>query len=100
MSLNIKNERTHALVRELAALTGMSQTSAVEDAVRRRLHELQGTKAPRARLTPDYSPDEIERRRVDVERILADFRAHTTPEQRAALATADDDLYDELGLPK
>ena len=34
MSLNIKNERTHALVRELAELTGLSQTSAVEDAVR------------------------------------------------------------------
>ena len=33
MSLNIKNERTHALVRELATLSGMSQTEAVEDAV-------------------------------------------------------------------
>ncbi len=40
MSLNIKNERTHALVRELATLSGMSQTEAVEDAVRRRLAEL------------------------------------------------------------
>jgi len=39
MSLNIKNERTHALVRELATLTGMSQTEAVEDAVGRRLAE-------------------------------------------------------------
>ncbi|GAA3922622.1 type II toxin-antitoxin system VapB family antitoxin [Microbacterium invictum] len=99
MSLNIKNEGTHALVRELAALTGMSQTSAVEDAVRRRLHELQGETGG-VRASPDYSPEEIERRRVAVDRILADFRAHTTPEQRAALATADDDLYDELGLPK
>ena len=40
MSLNIKNEETHRLVRQLAELTGMSQTSAVEDAVRRRLDEL------------------------------------------------------------
>jgi hypothetical protein len=40
MSLNIKNERTHALVRELATLTGMSQTDAVTDAVERRLAEL------------------------------------------------------------
>ncbi len=40
MSLNIKNERTHALVRELATLSGMSQTEAVEDAVRRRLAQL------------------------------------------------------------
>lgn len=40
MSLNIKNERTHALVRELATLSGMSQTDAVTDAVQRRLAEL------------------------------------------------------------
>jgi antitoxin VapB len=40
MSLNIKNEETHRLVRQLAELTGQSQTSAVEDAVRRRLAEL------------------------------------------------------------
>ena len=40
MSLNIKNERTHALVRELATLSGMSQTEAVEDAVTRRLEQL------------------------------------------------------------
>jgi antitoxin VapB len=37
MSLNIKNERTHALVRELATMSGMSQTEAVEDAVKRRI---------------------------------------------------------------
>jgi antitoxin VapB len=40
VSLNIKNKRTHALVRELAALSGMSQTGAVTDAVQRRLAEL------------------------------------------------------------
>ena len=41
MSLNIKNEETHRLVRRLAELTGQSQTSAVEEAVRRRLAELE-----------------------------------------------------------
>ena len=40
MSLNIKNEETHRLIRTLAELTGQTQTSAVEDAVRRRLQEL------------------------------------------------------------
>lgn len=40
MSLNIKNERTHALVRELAALRGVSQTDAVTEAVERRIAEL------------------------------------------------------------
>jgi len=101
MSLNIKNERTHALVRQLAELTGMSQTSAVEDAVRRRLEELQADAGARhARPRPTYSPEEIARRKAAIDRILHEFWAETTPGQRAALATADDDLYDELGLPK
>ncbi|MEQ6898003.1 type II toxin-antitoxin system VapB family antitoxin [Microbacterium sp. KR10-403] len=98
MSLNIKNERTHALVRELAERTGMSQTSAVEDAVRRRLAEL-GAPTGAAR-RPDFSPEEVARRRAAVHRILEEFWADTTPEQRASLATAEDDLYDDLGLPK
>lgn len=102
MSLNIKNERTHALVRELAALTGMSQTSAVEDAVRRRLDELQGdaTRQRRGRPAPKYSPEEIERRIADVRRIAEEFRAQTTPEQREAMRNHADWLYDEWGLPK
>lgn len=37
MSLNIKNEKTHRLVRELARVTGESMTAAVEKAVRERL---------------------------------------------------------------
>jgi antitoxin VapB len=40
VSLNIKNERTHALVRELATLRGVSQTDAVTEAVERRIAEL------------------------------------------------------------
>lgn len=101
MSLNIKNERTHALVRELAELTGMSQTSAVEDAVRRRLDELKGDAARRrGRPEPKYSPQEIERRRTAIKRISAAFVAETTPEQREAMRNHGDWLYDELGLPK
>jgi antitoxin VapB len=37
MGLNIKNENTHRLVRQLARLTGESMTAAVEQAVRERL---------------------------------------------------------------
>jgi antitoxin VapB len=40
MSLNIKDEETHRLVRELAQLTGESQTTAVAVAVRERLDRL------------------------------------------------------------
>ncbi|ALJ21800.1 type II toxin-antitoxin system VapB family antitoxin [Microbacterium sp. No. 7] len=96
MSLNIKNERTHALVRELAALTGMSQTSAVEDAVRRRLEELRGAKPA----VPRYSDEEIARRRAAVTRIIDEFHAETTQEQRDAMRDHGDWLYDEMGLPK
>ena len=40
MSLNIKNEGTHALVRELAGLTGENLTTAITVAVRERLQRL------------------------------------------------------------
>jgi len=84
MSLNIKNERTHALVRELATLTGMSQTEAVEDSVRRRLDELKN--------------DADHERRV--ERILAlgaEISRHVDARSREDV---NDWLYDENGLPK
>ena len=40
MSLNIKNEETHRMAQELAALTGESITTAVSEAVRERLTRL------------------------------------------------------------
>ena len=41
MTLNIKNEETHRLARELAALTGESMTAAITAAVRERLERVQ-----------------------------------------------------------
>lgn len=38
--MNIKNEETHRLVQELAAMTGESMTTAVKEAVRERLNRL------------------------------------------------------------
>lgn len=95
MSLNIKNERTHALVRQLAELTGMSQTGAVEDAVRRRLDELQA-----GATDTGVSEAEVERRIAAMKRISAAFVAETTPEQREAMSNHGDWLYDQDGLPK
>lgn len=100
MSLNIKNERTHELVRELAALTGATQTGAVEDAVRRRLEQIRAEGShPSNRPQPKYSPAEVERRLAAMERAAAEFRAVTTAEQRAAMARHGDWLYDDAGLP-
>ncbi|MCL2468374.1 MAG: type II toxin-antitoxin system VapB family antitoxin [Micrococcales bacterium] len=87
MSLNIKNERTHTLVRELAVLTGVSQTEAVTDAVERRLHQLRS------------AGHEVGRRaRIDM--VLAELRAGLTDADRQALRRAEADLYDETGLPR
>ena len=84
MSLNIKNEETHRLVRRLAELTGQSQTSAVEDAVRRRLEELTSEK-------------EVERRY----RVLGEIADRASAAASAEWLTTDWDqvLYDENGLP-
>jgi antitoxin VapB len=44
MSLNIKNEETHRLARELAGLTGESLTAAITVALEERLDRLQQSK--------------------------------------------------------
>ena len=82
VSLNIKNEHVHDLVRQAAERTGLSQTSVVEEAISQLLRRL------------DAEQDE-RRRRVD--EILDDIRGLLTDEDRAALNT--DFLYDENGRP-
>lgn len=99
MSLNIKNERTHELVRELAELTGMSQTSAVEDAVRRRLAELAGAPTTgTAALAVDFSPGEIAGRSATAGRVLRQVRDALSAADRRALVDAEARLYDDDGL--
>jgi antitoxin VapB len=46
VSLNIKSEHAHQLVRELAELTGESQTTAFTIAVQERLARLRSTEQP------------------------------------------------------
>lgn len=84
MSLNIKNEKTHRLARELARLTGESMTAAVNEAIRERLERVRGN--PQKGLA---------------ERLLEigkDCAAH----MREPYKSVDhgDLLYDEKGLPK
>lgn len=86
MSLNIKNPRTHELVRELARRTGQSQTSAVEEAVARRLADL------------GAGDDDVAL--LAAQRLVADFRAELSPQDRVRILAAQDDLYDEAGLPQ
>ena len=87
MSLNIKNEETHRLVRELADLTGQSQTSAVEDAVRRRLTELR-------------RDDDRQRRYERIRKTADEMRAIAQADPEWLATNWDDWLYDENGLPR
>lgn len=88
MSLNIKNEKTVRLIRELADRLEVSMTAAVTEAVQARLAEL-------AQTQDDAAFDR------DIERGLALAR-----EMRERLGedylSQDFDalLYDEMGLPK
>jgi antitoxin VapB len=83
VSLNIKNERTHRRVKELARLAGETMSEAVDRAVAERLERLRRTQG----------------RQAIVEELLEIGR------ECAALPVLDDRgpddmLYDERGLPK
>jgi len=84
MSLNIKNEETHRMVRELARLTGESMTAAVNEAVRERLERVRGK-----------SKEDM------VERILQIGRECASRLKEPYKSIDHGDLlYDENGLPK
>ncbi|WP_100498420.1 type II toxin-antitoxin system VapB family antitoxin [Geodermatophilus chilensis] len=85
MSLNIKNDETERLARELAVLTGESLTTAVTVAVRERLDRL-GTDRP--------APEERAARLMALARDIA-------PRLKGEFAVRDhgDLLYDDAGLP-
>lgn len=84
MGLNIKNEETYRLVQELAALTGESMTTAVNEAVRQRLERVRQKRSTSL-----------------AERLLAigkDCAAHIKEPYRSI--AHGDLLYDERGLPR
>ena len=89
MSLNIKSERVVALVRELATRVGTSQTSAVEDAVARRLAGLDRERV-----------DRDDRRRLAAREALEHLRSLLTDDDVRAIRGAEEELYDDAGLPR
>lgn len=86
MSLNIKNEQTVALVRELASRTGLSQTSAVEEAVRAALAEFDAGGSRAAR-------------REQISRLLAELDHSLTSDQKRRIRNEERALYNDDGLP-
>jgi antitoxin VapB len=84
MSLNIKNEKTHQLVRELAQATGESMTAAVDKAVQERLERVRRNKKGNL-----------------AERLLQIGRECAAHMKEPYLSIDHGEmLYDEKGLPK
>lgn len=88
MGLNIKNERTTALVRELAERTGLTQTGAIEAAVSAKLTELDHGHTAKD-----------DARRAKAQQLLDELRRSLTEAERAELKAAERQLYDDTGLP-
>lgn len=86
MGLNIKNERVHELARRAARTTGKSQTGVIEEALERLLADLDR-----------QDRDQARQMRLDV--IFADIDATITDADRQAVRGAQDQLYDDRGLP-
>lgn len=84
MAISIKNDEAHELIRELARLTGESQTAAVTQAVRERL----------ARVRREHSTRLADR----LVAIGKDCAAHLKEPYRSA--DHGDLLYGEDGLPR
>lgn len=89
MGLNIKNERVHALAREAAERAGTTQTGAIEQALERYLAHMRASEAKQA---------DVRRERVLA--LVREIQDSLTDADREVLRTAEQDMYDEHGLPK
>jgi antitoxin VapB len=94
--LNIKDAETTRLARELAEMTGETQTEAVRKALRERLEREKAERASRDARTADEKRREFERVWTKIKKIQEDVRRRGLAENMLT----DDDLYDENGLPK
>lgn len=91
MSLNIKNEETYGLVRQLAAMKGVSLTTAVKVAVRNEIE--------REIADHNQAMQQAQKKRSE---ILQAFAEEFSREVKNPIHSWDVDalLYDENGLPK
>ena len=94
--LNIKDAEATRLARELADLTGESQTEAVRTALRERLERERAEREARAAQADDESRRRFEKIWPEIQKIQAKVRRHMKPSD----FLTDDDLYDEWGMPR
>jgi len=94
--LNIKDAETTRLVRELAELTGESQTEAVRKALRERLQREKAERESRATRNAEDKRRELGKTLAKIRKIQGEVRRLGLVENMLT----DRDLYDENGLPK
>jgi hypothetical protein len=94
--LNIKDAETTRLVRELAKMTGETQTEVVRKALRERLEREKAERASLDARTAEEKRREFEKVWAKIKKIQEDVRRRRLAENMLT----DDDLYDENGLPK
>ena len=94
--LNIKDAETTRMVRELAELTGETQTEVVRKAVKERL--------AREKDQHEQATDRNQReKQIELQKALDEIRQIQDRVKAAGLIEnmlTDDDLYDENGLPR
>jgi antitoxin VapB len=94
--LNIKDAEATRLARELAELTGESQTEAVRRALAERLQRERTERAADAARSAEEQRREFESIWSKIQKIQERVAARRS----GAKGLTDDDLYDENGLPK
>jgi antitoxin VapB len=94
--LNIKDAEATRLARELAELTGESQTEAVRRALRERLQRETAERAAETARSEDGRRREFERVWRAIQKVQAKIRKTGFADKNFT----DHDLYDEDGLPK
>ena len=94
--LNIKDAETTRMVRELAELTGETQTEVVRKAVEERLSREKSARSEHEARREEEKRREFEEAWAKIQKIQEDVRRHRLGDN----CLSDDDLYDELGLPK
>ncbi|MGA2893636.1 MAG: type II toxin-antitoxin system VapB family antitoxin [Xanthobacteraceae bacterium] len=94
--LNIKDAETTRLARELAELTGESQTEAVRTSLRERLQREKAEREAHSRRSAEDARREFEKAWPKIQEIQEEVRRLGLIENMLT----DDDLYDENGLPK
>ncbi len=92
MALNIKNDRVCALAKEAARRTGRTQVSVLEAALARYLDSLDDVDSGESAVRANRRFDEAQR-------IVEEFAATITDDDRAAVKRDMVEMYDEWGLP-